>query len=89
MPWADVITDQPGACMGSQAWSKCDVTRLHAKSEVKVKSNTSMYQAITNRNVFKASKYDIRLYTPMLLVYRNTGSTGVTAAPCLTTLTSP
>ena len=41
-----MITDHPGACMGSQAWSKCDVTRLHAKSEVKVKSNTSMHQAI-------------------------------------------
>ena len=32
--------------MGSQAWSKSDVTRLHAKSEVQVKCNTSMHQAI-------------------------------------------
>ena len=47
MPWADVITDQPGASMDSQAWSKCDVTRLHTKGEVKVKSNTLMHQAIT------------------------------------------
>ena len=46
MPWADVKTDQPGACMGGQAWSKCDVTCLHAKREGKVKSNTSMHKAI-------------------------------------------
>ena len=32
--------------MGSQAWSKCDVTWLYAKNELKVKSNTSMNQAI-------------------------------------------
>ena len=42
-----MITDRPGACVGSQAWSKCDVTRLHAKREVKVKSNPSTHQAIT------------------------------------------
>ena len=47
MPWAEVITDEPGACMGSQAWEKRDVTRLHAKREVQVKCNTSMHQAIT------------------------------------------
>ena len=41
-----MITYQPGACMGSQAWSKRDVTQLHAKREVKVKCNTSMHQAI-------------------------------------------
>ena len=46
MPWADVITDQPGACLGSQAWAKHDVTRLHTKSEVRVKCNTLMHQAI-------------------------------------------
>ena len=34
---------------GSQAWSKCDVTRLRAKRDVKVKSNTSMLQAILLR----------------------------------------
>ena len=28
MPWADVITEQPCACLGSQAWAKHDVTRL-------------------------------------------------------------
>ena len=37
-------------CMGSQAWSKRDVThdvtQLHAKSKLKVKSNTLMHQAI-------------------------------------------
>ena len=47
MPRADVITDQPGACLGSQAWAKHDVTRLHTKSEVRVKCNTLMHQAIT------------------------------------------
>ena len=47
MPWADVITDQPGACLGSQAWAKHGVTRLHTKSEVRVKCNTSMHKAIT------------------------------------------
>ena len=46
MPWADVITDQPGACLVSQAWAKHDVTRLHTKSEVRVKCNTFMHQAI-------------------------------------------
>ena len=55
MPWADVITDQPGACMGSQAWTKRDVTRLHAKREVQVKCNTSMHQAITG----KSSKHSL------------------------------
>ena len=47
MSWADVITDQPGACMGSQAWIKCDVTGLYAKRGVKVKCNASMHQAIS------------------------------------------
>ena len=46
MPWADVIADQPGASMGSQAWAKHDVTQLHTKSEVRVKCNTLMHQAI-------------------------------------------
>ena len=46
MPWADVITDQPGAYLGSQVWAKHDVTRLHTKSEVQVKCNSSMYQAM-------------------------------------------
>ena len=63
MPWADVITDQPGACMGSQAWSKCDVTRLHAKSEVKVKSNTSMHQAITTKSKTDITKSTSVSYT--------------------------
>ena len=39
-------TDQPGACMSSQAWANRDVTRLHAKREVQVKCNTSTHQAI-------------------------------------------
>ena len=45
-----MITDQPGACMGSQARSKCDIIRLHAKRklQVKLKGNTSMHQAITD-----------------------------------------
>ena len=47
MPWADMITDQPGACMGSQVWKRCDVTRLYAKRKLKVKYNTSMHRAIT------------------------------------------
>ena len=33
-------------CYCSLAWSKRDVTRLYAKRELKVKSNTSMHQAI-------------------------------------------
>ena len=41
-----MITDQPGACMGSLAWSKCYVTQLHAKRKVKVKCSTLMHQAI-------------------------------------------
>ena len=44
-----MITDQAGACMGSQAWSKCDITRFYAKYKFKVKSYTSMHQAITYR----------------------------------------
>ena len=38
LPWADVITDQPGTCMGSQAWANRDVTQLHAK----LKSNVAL-----------------------------------------------
>ena len=49
MPCSGVITDQPGACLGSRAWANRAVTQLHTKSEVRVKCNTSMHQAITGK----------------------------------------
>ena len=36
--------------LGSQAWAKCDVAWLYAKREVKLISNTSMRQTITDIN---------------------------------------
>ena len=66
MPWADVITDQPGACLGSQAWAKHDVTRLHTNSEVRVKCNASMHQAITL--IFQPGEWKVKtLYDDTVL----------------------
>ena len=63
-----MITDQPGACMGSQAWSKCDVTRLHAKRELKVKCNTLMHQAIMDCQVHIPYQTKMLVNIQMLLV---------------------
>ena len=75
MQWADVITDQPGAYMGSQAGKSCDVARLFAKRKLKVKCNTSMHQEISYKKFGD--------YPPKNIIYSRGGMTLWALVQCL------